>query len=147
MTAELFVKLSAKLYTTYKQLSSSSSITSSIDAAYSDSEDSDSAFGGGAPINPPSPSKSTSGGSHSHTLVPLISVPDNLPPAWYAKQLNRFAVLQHDSDEEAEAEKEEPKPKQWIPGMHNTFWDVYANKLRVNSVEGGVCDLEEGVDD
>jgi poly(A)-specific ribonuclease len=138
MTAELFVKLTAKLYTTHKHLSGTSSPSSetSIELAYSSSSDSDSASGGGASINPLSTS------TNGHSAFNLTTLTDNLPPAWHARQLNPFAVLQHDNDEDAEIEAAEPKPRQWIPSMRNPFWDMYANKLRVNAIEGGVCDLE-----
>lgn len=149
MTAELFVKLTAKLYT-----ASSPSSRSSTELAYissSSEEDSDSSPSGGAPINPPSsspskPTSTTNGKSKPHSPFNLTTMQDNLPPPWHAAQLNPYAVLQADNDEEAAALAEEPKPKQWIPGMDNAFWDVYANKLRVNAIEGGVCDLEEGAE-
>jgi poly(A)-specific ribonuclease len=145
MTAELFVKLTAKLHNTHKNLTTTPySTTTSTELADSSSSDSESTSGGGAPINLTSPS-TTNGQSHS--AFKLTSLTDNLPPAWHAKQLNRYAVLQHDNNEEAEAEAEEPNPKQWIPSMRNAFWDAYVNKLRVNAIDGGICDLGEGAED
>jgi hypothetical protein len=31
--------------------------------------------------------------------------------------------------------------KQWIPPLRSSFWKAYSNKLRVNRIETGVCDL------
>jgi hypothetical protein len=31
--------------------------------------------------------------------------------------------------------------KQWIPPIRSSFWKVFTNKLRVNRIETGICDL------
>jgi hypothetical protein len=31
--------------------------------------------------------------------------------------------------------------KQWIPPIRSSFWRAYSNKLRVNRIETGICDL------
>jgi poly(A)-specific ribonuclease len=130
MTAELFTKLSAKLYAENgaDYIDHEDHLGDSGSSSYDDDDDI-----GGAPLL--SPTSNT-------TILPA------------ALQLNKFAVLA------IEDPKPEPKrkpnrsgssktvafadqePSQWIPDMDNPFWDVYANKLRVNAAEGGVCDLD-----
>lgn len=72
---------------------------------------------------------------------------DTLPPAYHAAQLNnnRYSIFLHDNDEEAAIAAAEPRVTQWIPAIGDKFWGVYLNKLRVNAVAGGVCDLAAGV--
>ncbi|TVY41998.1 Poly(A)-specific ribonuclease [Lachnellula subtilissima] len=132
MTAELFVKLTAKLYSERKHQTPFSDDSSDNSEQISLDDDS-----GGANLN------GSSSSSSEHSIL------DNLPSEWHAKQLNnRFAALAaavsissvaSGSDVEAEGGLE-----QWIPKISHSFWDVYANKLRVNASEGGVCDLEDG---
>jgi len=43
--------------------------------------------------------------------------------------------------EETSGEKKNRKLKRWLPPMDNSFWELYANKLRVNAADSGVCDL------
>jgi hypothetical protein len=66
---------------------------------------------------------------------------DNLPPSYHAKLLNRTATVLYDNDEDARAAQQEPVVQQWLPHMDHLFWGSYVNKLRVNAVEGGVCEL------
>jgi len=132
MTAELFVKLTAKLYSERKHQAPFQDDSSDNSEQVSLDDDS-----GGANLN------GSSSSSSEHSIL------DNLPSEWHAKQLNnRFAALAaavsisavaSGSDVEAEGGLE-----QWIPKISHSFWDVYANKLRVNASEGGVCDLEDG---
>jgi hypothetical protein len=85
--------------------------------------------------------------------VGSMAMQDTLPPSYHATQLNPKAAIIHDTDEKAAVAATEPKVQQWIPDMDDRFWDVYINKLRVNAVQGGVCDLaspdiaEEGEED
>ena len=135
MTAELFVKLTAKLYSQRKhQIPISDSDSDESEQISLDDES------GGANLN--------GGGSNSSE----DSLLDHLPPEWHAKQLNnRFAALAvvgigdvgSGSSGGATVEREGGL-EQWIPKMSHSFWDIYANKLRVNASEGGVCDLEDG---
>ncbi|KUJ19557.1 CAF1-domain-containing protein [Mollisia scopiformis] len=46
-----------------------------------------------------------------------------------------------------DVDAEEVKTEQWLPRMSSKFWKKYVNKLRVNSSEGGVCDLAERGED
>ncbi|KAF4624877.1 hypothetical protein G7Y89_g13293 [Cudoniella acicularis] len=138
MTAELFVKLSAKLYAEKKHLAEedADSDTSSdlIDECSVDNEL------GGAPLNPPN-INGTSNSSTSH-----------LPPEWHARELNRFSLLDDLDDGSGDSGKEgddtddssSPGVQHFIPSMKNKFWEIYSNKLRVNAAEVGVCDLNEG---
>jgi poly(A)-specific ribonuclease len=152
MTAELFVKLTAKLYTAHIPSSNTNSPPrGSTGPAYrpssstsSSDSDSDSSPSGGALLNP----TSSNGKSHPNSNpFSLLAMDDNLPPAYHASCLNPTAVLHPLNDEEAATLAKEPQPRQWIPDLTNAFWDIYVNKLRVNAVEGGVCDLEEGGED
>jgi len=68
-----------------------------------------------------------------------------LPPSYHANKLNPTAKVIHDTDEEAAAAAAEPKVEQFLPDMESPFWRPYINILRVNAVEGGICDLAEPV--
>ncbi|KAH8769735.1 ribonuclease H-like domain-containing protein [Hyaloscypha finlandica] len=132
MTAELFVKLSAKLYST----SQASFCLAEEDSKYQYSS---------LPQH-----RSPHQGPTSRSCT---GPQDMLPPSYHATQLNPKAAIIHDTDEEAAVAATEPKVQQWIPDMGDRFWDVYINKLRANAVQGGVCDLaspviaEEGEED
>jgi hypothetical protein len=133
MTAELFVKLTAQLYAERKHLLEDEDRSSVQDHySISDTEDDES---GGAPLNPPDID-----GFSSHGMS------DDLPPERHATQLNRLANPYSILDDELEDNTPTPTSKQWIPSMESSFWDIYANKLRVNASKGGVCDLEETED-
>ncbi|KAH6664872.1 ribonuclease H-like domain-containing protein [Halenospora varia] len=135
MTAELFTKLSAKLYSE-RDTSDNDSTTSSnlIDASSSDNEDP-----GGALLHSPD----TSSGD------------GNLPGEWHAREMNRsnpFSLLDslvedNGSSSEDEGEAKGKKTGLFVPRFGGRFWDVYMNKLRVNAAEVGVCDLSEGADE
>lgn len=159
MTAELFIKLSSKVYADRKRKEifdsdSDSSRPYYLAEQYSISEDESV---GGAKLNPDSSEEDlldqpvqTSAATHS------MPIEDNLPPAWHAKQLqtltindsNPFAVLEDSvegtgSGADDSSKDEESVPTQWIPRMESSFWDLYANLLRVNASDKGVCDLSE----
>lgn len=127
MTAELFIKLTSKLYADRKPL------LSPVESDESDDYFSPDEDGGGAALNGRSDSI---GGS-----LDAIQPPESL-----TKQLsNRFAALANRGpDDRSCSEPEIEGPKQWIPDITDSFWDTYVNKLRVNASEGGVCDLEGG---
>lgn len=135
MTAELFTKLSVKLYSE-RDTSDNDSTTSSnlIDASSSDNEDP-----GGALLHSPD----TSSGD------------GNLPGEWHAREMNRsnpFSLLDslvedNGSSSEDEGEAKGKNVGLFVPRFGGRFWDVYMNKLRVNAAEVGVCDLSEGVDE
>jgi poly(A)-specific ribonuclease len=167
MTAELFVKLSSKIYTDRKRheifdsdtdisLTYSTALEKSTPPNYYLSEDE--SISGGAKLDSQSSegnlldlSIQTSNGAQS------MSMSDNFPPSWHVDQLqkftlddsNPFSVLQ-DSGEGAGSSAEDSgmedqlKPSQWIPRMQSSFWDLYANKLRVNASDAGVCSLDNG---
>jgi len=128
MTAELFVKLTAKLYS--ETPASQIDFTHPISKSDETDESADSSDAGGAPLNPPD----TNGDIDSHR-----------PAIYHAHEMNRFAILETEGagDEVIDlAEQEATSPlKQWIPKMNDPFWKTYTNKLRVNAIEGGVCDL------
>jgi hypothetical protein len=75
------------------------------------------------------------------TYLAPITMQDNLPPSYHARQLNGSAITLQDNDAEAEAAQQEAVVQQWIPHFNHPFWGLYVNKLRVNAVEGGVCQL------
>lgn len=162
MTAELFVKLSAKIYADRKrneefEYDSDTSLTYSTALEKSNSPNSlseDESTGGGAKLYSQSNegdlldlSAQTTHATHS------LSLADNLPSKWHADQLqklnlndcNPYSVLQNAGEDSGV--EDDLKPRQWIPRMENSFWDLYANKLRVNASDGGVCDLNEAFDD
>ena len=72
---------------------------------------------------------------------PPTTMQDNLPPSYHARQLNASAITLQDNDAEAEAAQQEAVVQQWIPHFNHPFWRPYANNLRVNAVEEGVCKL------
>ena len=131
MTAELFIKLSAKLYSDRKHLPEDPDDEQYYESTPEETHSGDEDETGGALLNPYNPNGSPN------------SMKDDLPPAWHAKQLNPFAVL-GDYGEDLPAES---KLQQWIPPMSSSFWNIYVNKLRVNASEGGICDLNEESDD
>lgn len=155
MTAELFVKLTAKLYADIKNLLRDPESEPDSETYFEPNPDPESSS---SPEN--SPYSSDSGGvliDFSGNAPPNTnSLPaaeylatiicDDLPPAWHEQKLqilggrNRFATLA-DLGETLPAGPVEPKPKQWIPKWESSFWDLYVNKLRVNAAEHGVCDL------
>ena len=131
MTAELFVKISAKLYAERMRLNDVSDVDSESDSIVDDagiSGDEDET--GGASLNP-----SIDGQAQ-------LSMKDNMPPDWHARQLNPYSVLENLGEDDPKVDIE-PRSKQWIPSFANSFWDIYVNKLRVNAVEGGICILDE----
>ncbi|KAG9237194.1 ribonuclease H-like domain-containing protein [Amylocarpus encephaloides] len=125
MTAELFVKLSAKLYKERKENlgpESSNSSSTSLDALNDDT--------GGVSLN----TTDTNGDN-------LIEFADNLPANnHHAQELNCFADLALLDVEEGSKEK----TPLFIPSFKSKFWDAYANKLRVAGAEGSLCDLAAG---
>ena len=70
-----------------------------------------------------------------------IVMQDTFPPSYHARQLNASAITLQDNDAEAEAAQQEAVVQQWIPHFDHPFWRIYANKLRVNAVEGEICRL------
>ncbi|RDW59480.1 hypothetical protein BP6252_12567 [Coleophoma cylindrospora] len=136
MTADLFIKLSAKLYseTTAQAFTPDEEFPTPV-GEFSRSEPSDndsrsssdgyasSDSNGGVPLNPPNTDENFS----TTTLL------ESLPPAWHASQLN--PSLTRDSASGTGV------IQQWVPGFDSWFWKVYGNQLRVNSVESGVCRL------
>jgi poly(A)-specific ribonuclease len=132
MTAELFVKLSAKLHAERKHIGDVSDDDSDSDLVVDDggySGDDDET--GGALL------------SHSFNGLAQVSIKDDIPPEWHARQLNPYSVL-GDLGENLPNAGSEPHPKQLLPSFASSFWDIYVNKLRVNAVEGGICILDEG---
>ena len=43
---------------------------------------------------------------------------------------------------EKASEKKARSVKKWLPAIDNPFWELYANKLRVNAADSGVCNLD-----
>ncbi|KAB8289811.1 hypothetical protein EYC80_010444 [Monilinia laxa] len=169
MTAELFVKLSAKLYAEQTDLDQYEDGVKPDYNEYdhdttSDSDDEEEGAGGASLI-------SSLASTHLETTNPNVDA--HRPAYWHAMQLNQpnnqksanpFSALKVEyagqrksrRDENGNLVKEEVKrkkiafsdqvPRQWIPSMDNNFWGVYKNRLRVNAVEGGICDLSGGRD-
>ena len=170
MTAELFVKLSSKIYTDRKRyeifdsdcdisLAYSTVLEKFASTNYYLSEDE--SIGGGAKLG----SQSSEGDivefpiQNSNGALPT-PLSDNIPPSWHADRLqkfnvddnNPFSVLQNagegvGSGAEESGTEDEPKHLQWIPRMESSFWDLYVNKLRVNASDAGVCELDDGFDE
>jgi DNA polymerase III epsilon subunit-like protein len=72
---------------------------------------------------------------------PIVTQEDTFPPSYHARQLNTSAITLQDNDAEVEAAQQEAVVQQWIPHFDHPFWRIYANKLRVNAVEGEICRL------
>jgi hypothetical protein len=70
--------------------------------------------------------------SSANELPPKI-VPGGLSRYYYAAKLNGQAL----SDRPGEVPNESP----WMPNINGTFWDIYANRLRVYATETEVCCL------
>lgn len=138
MTAELFVKLAVKIYEERKHSlpsadrdsvpSSPTSISSpSAVILHQTSDDDDSES---------DPSSGSSGG------VPISPAKKAKKPIDYALPLE-YVAKQMNLNSNAFSNKD----RQWLPKIDSSFWDEYANKLRVNASDKGVCDLEEVDDD
>ncbi|KAE8454123.1 hypothetical protein EG329_005047 [Mollisiaceae sp. DMI_Dod_QoI] len=142
MTAELFVKLAAKLYAQRKDTldevsgSDSEEFLSAPEEHLAEHDESD----GGAELAAVSSDEDLIGFSGDGSFG------DSHPPEWHAKQMNPGAVAASSSGSEGEVDvgdEKEPEAGQWLPRMKHSFWDIYVNKLRVTACEGGVCDLAE----
>jgi poly(A)-specific ribonuclease len=154
MTAELFVKLAAKLYiqrVADGELLAPTEPKAKLSKPDSDSTDSE----GGVSLYPPynhlgSLLIHNKGELEATSFTENSSFADEHPPAWHAAKLNGnakpyskniYTVLEDFA--KPNDEKNESDIKQWIPAFDEPFWKVYTNKLRVNAAEGGVCDLAE----
>ena len=121
MTAELFVKLAAKLYSERKPM---------LDSSDDDLSSQDS---GGALVDLRTPPSKNSAA---------------LPYQFRELQHdagNPFALLAQLEDDQADETLDfetSSSGQQWLPHIESRFWDLYRNRLRVNAIEGGVCDLE-----
>lgn len=155
MTAELLVKLSAQLYAEQSDSQSPSQDDYKHDYSddyipSSDSDSEDEGSGGASLFSPVSNSafpKSTGNADRDR------------PGNWHAMQLNNpFAALELEKTGKNGGQKRKEKKKvqfgdggkveggiqQWIPNAEHVFWENYKNKLRVNAIEGEVCDLSGG---
>ncbi|KAF8849230.1 CAF1-domain-containing protein [Acephala macrosclerotiorum] len=131
MTAELFVKLAAKLYGERKEiLGEESSESGSV------SEESHSA--GEGFLNEHHESRGGVELKKAKSSEDLISFMDNQPPECHAMGL---------ASTSAAVEESAVKVRQWLPKISSSFWGIYVNKLRVNASESGACDLAEGNED
>lgn len=165
MTADLFIKLSAKIYAKRKYDPIFQPLTASalekleitctgpdpvvVPKPYSMSSWSsftnpeDYGGPGGALLYPPEttdgvpPDKLAMGNILPAKSLPIKSLPvKSLPADWHAAQLNPKGTGYRSLGSGIG-----PAIEQWIPAMGSRFWDVYGNMLRVNSIEGGVCPL------
>jgi len=135
MTAELFVKLTAKLYTECKtQLGDADEEYISEDVecmtfSDDDSEADNSPTIGGVSLFTSNPFQA---------LQPKTKNMKNAPVSWEERQLEGKKRTKNNRNE-----ADNTTTGQWIPPISNRFWEVYINKLRVTGSEGGVCDLAE----
>jgi poly(A)-specific ribonuclease len=116
MTAELFIKLSAKLFLDRRD---EYRLTRPVSRDYSYDYAT-----GGVKLFPIS--------SESH------EGDNNTSPEWHSHKL--IGIATNGTINVIETSK----PSKWIPPLNHDFWLAYANKLRVNQAEVGVCDLGEG---
>lgn len=149
MTAELFAKLSVKLYKDYRSVTTATDTGSSPKPKYNkldpstprkaplstlSSEDESSALSspssGGVKLSSPKIP------IYSVTKSPIITETSKLPSEWHAIQMNTSTTSTASAEGEGGF-------RQWIPRIKSSFWNVYMNKLRVNAIDTGVCDLEE----
>jgi hypothetical protein len=70
--------------------------------------------------------------SSSNELLPK-DVPGGLSRHYYAAKLNGHGLPDFSGGQ--------PKANPWIPNDNSSFWNIYANRLRVYSTETGVCHL------
>lgn len=128
MTAELFVKLSAKLMTDQKvggdiekartspciDNDSCQDIVEHNDKMNNESRD---ISEGNLPIQ-----------ATVHIKNPYISS-------------NPFAILETIGDSQDVAITDVSMTQKWLPDFSSSFWTAYINKIRVNSIESGIFDL------
>lgn len=152
MTAELFVKLTAKLYAerrpTLKDVdedpaSENDSEEEADCMTFSDDDDDDSEASptGGVPLFSPNPFQALE-------VKPIKTKPKGKPKPKIKKDMpwQYYERLLNDGPGTKENEND-PDPietEQFIPAMTKSFWDIYVNKLRVTGTASGVCDLAEG---
>lgn len=151
MTAELFAKLSVKLYDDRK-----STLKPSPSQASSDSEDEH------LLPQPSFTTSPTSSSSSKSAVVPSDSEGGvKLSPF---TSTNKFAALNlndtGDADDSVAEEEEEidlpadyyaqqlnsngkKERREMMPRFDGQFWEVYRNKLQVNASDAGFCDVAE----
>lgn len=150
MTAELFVKLTAKLYAERKHtLKDTDEEPASEDVSeeevdcmtFSDDEDSEASPTGGVPLFSPNPFQVLE-------VKPVKAKPkakakpkmkEDMPWQYYERLLNDGPGTKENENDPDAIETE-----QFLPAMDKSFWDIYVNKLRVTGTATGVCDLAEG---
>jgi hypothetical protein len=163
MTAELFIKLSSKMYADRKRHDDFDVVPDISLPYYLDKEHSspqtsnEDGFIGGPKLS----SKSSKGDLLDLSVQTSVgtrsmAMNQNFPSTWHAKQrqklnvnnYNPYSVLENAGESVGNSAsdsgmEEDVKPDQWIPKMESSFWNLYANKLRVNASEDGVCDLND----
>lgn len=149
MTAELFIKLSSQIYADRKRYETFDSDSDDSRPYYLAEQGfiSEDESGGGAKLSADSSEEDLLDKPAQSTAASKPSS-ENFPPAWHSKQLqtlnisdnNPYSVLQDGVEGGAD---EESDTTQRIPSMGSSFWDLYANKLRVNASDKGVCVLNE----
>lgn len=132
MTAELFVKLSAKIIAGQKN---------------------DGDCEASSPLSDQNKSPCTnldSHDSHSDTdsLKPSSQTDDQVTPYPPCNEnsyvnANPYSILGDIETEQQDIEVEKTDAHRWLPGFSDKFWMAYINKLRVNSIDSGICDLAQ----
>lgn len=138
MTAELFIKLSAKIHSEQNELKD---IEENTGLSYDEN-------------------KSSHEISHNHiqkeedsTTAPISSDQSFQKDIYPTKNLNSsfvstnpFAVLENIDPEQSPEDTSKLNvtatcDHRWLPDFTDDFWLAYFNKIRVNSIEGGTCDM------
>jgi hypothetical protein len=83
-------------------------------------------------LRPQVPSKSIFG------LGDLNFAPDGISRQWHAAQLNKYAALDLEKQNQ---DSVEPKLSKWMPDLKSPFWKPYTNRLRVYGTEDEICHL------
>ncbi|CAD6505427.1 BgTH12-00918 [Blumeria graminis f. sp. triticale] len=140
MTAELFVKLSASIC-------SSNKLTSPIAASESRSQ----ANSDTSRLNSVGFPSSDNSEASSHEATESLLGPKNTLTAQELSTgskaqntlvySNPYAILEDVEDRERLSETGQASCNQWLPEFSSDFWKIYSNKLRVNAIESGICDL------
>jgi poly(A)-specific ribonuclease len=150
MTAELFVKLSAKLYAENRPLEKTNGKenghlcrTETMDKqrarTYSTSSDSESSEGAEIHYS-----------RDGELLIEFSPVNEarssdlHRPAEWHSRELQRLNINENDKEKFSTLDEQlstRSIPVQWLPANNNLFWKAYLNRLRVNAVSGGVIPL------
>ncbi|RKF83476.1 Poly-specific ribonuclease PARN [Golovinomyces cichoracearum] len=138
MTAELFIKLSAKIHSEQNELKDIEENTGfSHDENKSSQEISDNHYH-------KEEDSSTAPISSDQSFQKDVYPTKNFNSSFVST--NPFAVLENIDPEQSPEDTSKLNitarcDHRWLPDFTDDFWLAYFNKIRVNSIEGGTCDM------